>query len=62
MKLLIEFRDGGAVEAEAEDMETLIDLMNKGLTGLWGSSARKLSVMTLDDADKEFGIDPRNRR
>lgn len=62
MKLLIEFKDGGAVEAEAEDMETVVTLMNQGLYSLWGNSARQLSLMTLDEADKTFGMNPRGRQ
>lgn len=51
MKFRLEYpSDGGAVDVEADDMETLIDLANKALRVLWGKSARQLTITTYGDA------------
>lgn len=62
MKLRLEYpSDGGAIDVEADELETLIDLANKALKVLWGSSARQISLMSLDEADKQFGMNPRGK-
>lgn len=70
MKFRLEYpNDGGAVDVEAEDIDTLVDLANKALRILWGDKARQLTVtkygdakMTLDETDKFMGQRPRGNR
>lgn len=63
MKFRLEYpADGGAIDVEADDMDTLINLANQALIVLWGKSARQLSLMTMDEADKRLGTNARGTR
>jgi hypothetical protein len=63
VKLRIEWPDdGGAIDAEADNKEALYDIVDRANYVLWGKSARRMSAMTMDEADKMIGQSPRRPR